>query len=156
MGSIGQDVSKSLKDTTRGSGKKVLHEPIEILKTAGSQLSSGERTGSHFDSKEFYEKTQREEEDISSEERDNIEAKRRKMLKDLKAEIQSIGKEREEKDRQRKEAFTAKQQEEKLQKAQKEDSPAVSSKQSRKLRIGMSGRLDKLKRKSEIRMPPSG
>ena len=151
MGTIKQDVSSSVKNTAKGSGKKALHEPLEILKTATSQVSGNERSTSQFDSKEFYERSERKDEKFTNEEIDEIEKRRRKMLRDLEAEIDSIRKEREEKDTRRREAFVARQEE------NKDDAlPVVPSKRSRNLRAGMSGQLDKLKRKSEIRMPPSG
>lgn len=152
MGTIGQDVTSSVKKTAKGSGKKALHEPLEILKTAKSQVSGNERVTPQFDSKEFYEKSERKDKKFTNQEIDEIEAKRRKMLRDLEAEIESISKEREEKDKRRKEAFIAQQQEMKTDDAP----PVVPSKRSRNLRAGMPGKLDKLKRKSEIRMPPSG
>ena len=152
MGTLGQDVTSSVKKTARGSGKKVIREPLEILKTAKSQVSGNERTTPQFDSKEFYEKSERKDQKFTDQEIDEIEAKRRKMLRDLEAEIDSIRKEREEKDKRRKESFVAQQKEEETDNPQ----PVVSSKRSRNLRAGMSGKLDKLKRKSEIRMPPSG
>jgi hypothetical protein len=152
MGTIGQDVKKSIKGTAKGSGKKAAREPIEILKTATSQISGSERTSPQFDSKEFYEKSERKDENITNEQIDEIEAKRRKMLSSLEAEIDTIRKEREEKDRRRKESFAAKDKKDEVDSAP----PSVSSKRSRNLRAGMPGKLDKLKRKSEIRMPPSG
>lgn len=152
MGTIKQDVTSSVKKTAKGSGKKALHEPLEILKAARSQVSGNERTTPQFDSKEFYEKSERKDEKFTDQEIDEIEAKRRKMLRDLEAEIDSIRKEREEKDIKRKESFAAQKEEEKTDKAP----PVVPSKRSRNLRAGMLGKLDKLKRKSEIRMPPSG
>ena len=152
MGTIGQDVTKSIKGTAKGSGKKAAQEPLEILKTATSQIGGNERTSPQFDSKEFYEKSERKDENITNEQIDEIEAKRRKMLRNLEAEIDTIRKEREEKDIKRKEAFAAQLEEEKVDNSP----PAVSTKRSRNLRAGMPGKLDKLKRKSEIRMPPSG
>ena len=152
MGTIRQDITSSVKKTAKGSGKKALHEPLEILKTAKSQVSGNERSAPQFDSKEFYERSERKDEKFTNREIDEIEAKRRKMLRDLEAEIESISKEREEKDKRRREAFIVQQKEEKTDKAL----PVVPSKRSRNIRAGMSGKLDKLKRRSEIRMPPSG
>lgn len=152
MGTIGQDVSSSVKRTAKGSGKKVLHEPLEILKTAKSQVGGNERTTPQFDSKEFYERSERKDKKFTNQEIDEIEAKRINMLRDLEKEIESISKEREEKDKRRREAFVSAQETEKADSAP----PFVSSKRSRNLRAGMPGKLDKLKRKSEIRMPPSG
>ena len=150
MGTIGQDLTKSVKSTAKNSGKKALYEPVEVLKAAGDQITGAEKAISSFESKEFYEKSESKENGVSNEDRENLEAKRRKMLQDLEEEIASIVRQNEERNKLRLERM---QKDEVL-----ESTPSIEppSKPSRQISIGMEGKLDKLKRKSEVRMPPSG
>ena len=152
MGSIGQDVKSNLKGVAKSSAKKAVQEPAEVLRSVPSQLSGSENRPSGFDSTQFYEKSDKvkESKDVDMA---KVESQRLKMLRALEEEVAVLSRERARKDEERKSQATIAQNKSA---ETKSPEPYVSSKSSRKLKIGMQGKLDKMKKKSEIRMAPSG
>ena len=89
MKTLGHDVSKSLKGTAKKSGKQLLYEPVEILKETGDQITRNEKKMANFDSTEFYEKSDEQQNSQENENKDtntqkeNLELQRRRMLNGL-------------------------------------------------------------------------
>ncbi|MEJ2441745.1 MAG: hypothetical protein P8Y06_02385, partial [Patescibacteria group bacterium] len=127
---------------------QMAQEPLEILKTAGKQVSEKESVPSR--PIETTEKTQDPSVDEAKE-----KAQSKRMLTALENEIEEIRKkkklEREQELRQEEAQKERAEEEEK-----KKPLPVTPSKPSRGALRGMKGKLKKLKTKAEIRMPPSG
>jgi hypothetical protein len=131
-----------MKRTAKQTTKQLVQEPLEVLKTARKQVAGREKiTRSEPDKEEAV----REGEKVSTSlEEEKIKAKSKRLLEALETEIEEI--------RKRKKLEAQEEEEGKKQKPLVEP----SSRHPRKIMKGMKGKLQKLKRRTEIRMPPSG
>lgn len=181
MSDVSSGVKKSAKQIAKDSARKAAKEPLEVMKTAGRQVS-GQEKAPQQDKPTEVKKEDKGKEEISQEEKKKIQTKSRNLLQAYKSELEDIRKRELFKDVQRriqegedvnvaaieglsreqkqvlkaqKEALQARAEEEK---AKSEDKEVVepSSKPKRSMFAGVKGKLEKLKRKTEIRLPPSG
>lgn len=135
------------------SSKKIVKEPFEVLKTAKRQVVGTEKlVQPEPDRKEGVEGGMGE--TISLEEEKSKE-KSRRLLAALETEIEEIRKQKklEEEEKLKEEELKAQAEEE-----EKESKPLIepSPRRPRKILGGMKGKLQKLRRRAEIRLPPSG
>ncbi|MCK4588284.1 hypothetical protein KAT60_00520 [Candidatus Woesebacteria bacterium] len=142
-----------MKKTAKKTTKQLVHEPLEVLKTARKQVVGKEKITRPEPDKE---EAVREGEKVSTSlEEEKIKAKSKRLLEALETEIEEIRKRKklEEEEKLKEEELKVQAEEEK-----KKQKPLVepSSRRPRKIMKGMKGKLQKLKRKTEIRMPPSG
>lgn len=150
---IKSDVKSSSKRIARRAAKQIAQEPLEVLKTAGKQVTGIEKPGES--ARQEPGKVDKVGKDSLSADEAKIKAKSKSLLEALEVEIEDIRKQKElEEEKKLKEEEIVAQ----MQEQDKEAKPLlkISSKLSRKIPIGMKGKLQKLKRKVEIRMPPSG
>jgi methyl coenzyme M reductase subunit C-like uncharacterized protein (methanogenesis marker protein 7) len=140
-----------MKKLAKQAAKQIAQEPLEVLKTVKKQVVQTEKTQRTeatvpVASEKIGEKGPYDEE--------KIKTQNKRLLEALEAEIEDIRKqkEQEEEEKLRQEELEAKVEEEKKEKPLVE----VVAKPSRKFMGGMKRKLSKLKRKAEIRMPPSG
>jgi len=142
-----------MKKIAKQTTKQLVHEPLEVLKTARKQVVGKEKITRSEPGKE---EAVREGEKVSTSlEEEKIKAKSKRLLEALEAEIEEIRKRKklEEEEKLKEEELKAQAEEGgKKQKSLVEP----SSRRPRKIMKGMKGKLQKLKRKAEIRMPPSG
>ena len=179
MRGIKTSVKKQTKQLGKHTAKQVIGEPLEVLKTAGKQVSGQEkRTPSEKEPVIFGDST------ISPQKPDEqkIKMKSRRLLEAHESELEDIRKEKVFKKLQRKiaegedvpvENFpelsmeqkqilnAQKEAVEKREVVQKDGEPLAEPSTKKKRGIipgmrGMKGKVEKLKRKAEIRMPPSG
>ena len=150
---IKSDVKSSSKRIARQTAKQIAQEPLEVLKTAGKQVTGIEKSGESV--KQEPGRVDKVEKDSLSADEAKIKAKSKSLLEALEAEIEDIRKQKEleEEKKLKEEEAVARMQE---QDEEAKPLPKISSKPSRKIPFGMKGKLQKLKRKVEIRMPPSG
>ena len=142
-----------MKKIAKQTTKQLVHEPLEVLKTARKQVVGKEKITRSEPGKE---EAVREGEKVSTSlEEEKIKAKSKRLLEALEAEIEEIRKRKklEEEEKLKEEELKTQGEEE-----GKKQKPFVepSSRRPRKIMKGMKGKLQKLKRKTEIRMPPSG
>jgi len=135
------------------STKKIVKEPFEVLKTAKRQVVGAEKLAQPEPDKKGGAKEGAGE--ISSLEEEKIKTKSKRLLEALETEIEEIRKRKKLEEEEKLKEEELKTQEEEEGKKQK---PLVepSSRRPRKIMKGMKGKLQKLKRRTEIRMPPSG
>ncbi len=137
---IGSDVKSSGRKIAQQAAKQIAQEPLEMLKAATRQTSG----------RKVSESIPETSEEVSQEQILIDEAKEKtrskKILDALEVEMEDIRRQKKLKEEERlQESKTPKTEEEKpLQ--------TVSSKRPR----GMKGKIERLKTKAEIRMPPSG
>jgi hypothetical protein len=141
-----------MKKTAKQTTKQLVHEPLEVLKTARKQVAGKEKiVRSEPDKKEVV----KENEKVSTSlEEEKIKMKSKRLLEALETEIEEIRKRKklEEEGKLKEEGLKIQEEEGKKQKPLVEP----STRHPRKIMKGMKGKLQKLKRKAEIRMPPSG
>lgn len=137
---IGSDVKSSGKRIAQQAAKQIAQEPLEMLKAATRQTSGRRISESPLE-------TPRE---VSQEQVLIDEAKEKarskKMLTALETEMEDIRKQKKLKEEERLREQRAPE--------LKEEKPL--SKTSSKRPRGMKGKIERLKTKAEIRMPPSG
>ncbi len=124
-----------MKRIVKQTAKKVQEESLETLKTvkkqvAGSDLPLPEPPASP---------------EISPEGGAKIKQRDLERVRALEKEMEDIRKQKKQKE-----------EEEEKQEVLEEPVPDIPGKPSRRIAAGMKGKLSKLKRKAEIRMPPSG
>ena len=142
-----------MKKTAKQTTKQLVHEPLEVLKTARKQVAGREKITRPEPGKE---EAVREGENVSTSlEEEKIKVKSKRLLEALETEIEEIRKRKKLEEEEKLKEEELKTQEEKEGKKQK---PLVepSSRHPRKIMKGMKGKLQKLKRRAEIRIPPSG
>jgi hypothetical protein len=147
-------VVSSTKKIARQAAKQVVREPVEMLKTAGKQISGTETVSRsiHEMSQERQVESKKEKAPLDEE---KIKVKNKSLLTALEREIEDIRKQKEFEEEE-------KLKEEKIQEQilhdeeKKKMPPEISTKRIRGAARGMKGKLKKLKTKAEIRMPPSG
>jgi len=154
MGSIRSDTAKSAKQLAKQSAKQVIKEPFEILGGTGRQV-----VGIETPEKESLDSGQGNDggvsKNVTEEKRKADKIKSRRLIEALENEIADI-RSHKEKEREEKEALEKQKKNEEEQKEDLQQEIEVESKPSRRLVTGIKGKLSKLKRKSEIRLPPSG
>jgi len=141
-----------VKRLAKATTKRVLQEPLEVMKSARRQISGAE-------AKTKSPNTLAPDKGAVSEEmtpakKEKIKQKSRRLMEALEAELEDIKrKKKEEEEEKLQEEMLV----EKKKKEEEEKKPLIEpgTKPSRKLG-GIKGKLSKLKRKAEIRMPPSG
>ncbi len=154
MSNIGDNTKKSAKQIAQDAAKKIAREPLEILKSAGSQVAGTEKTPEGPRENQASQQPPQEtgKPPVSEAE---INAKSKRLMEALEKELEDIKKLKDQ------EALQEEQQEV-VEEAQKVEAnkaqPLVEPITAKKKHQmpGMQGKLDKLKKKSEIRMPPSG
>lgn len=126
------------------SSKKIVKEPFEVLKTAKRQVIGTEKLAQPEPSRK--EGVEGGTGETSSLEEEKMKVKSKRLLEALETEIEEIRKQKELKE------------EEKLKEEEEKSKPLVEPlpRRPRKVLGGMKGKLQKLKRRAEIRMPPSG
>ncbi len=142
-----------MKKTVKQTTKQLVHEPLEVLKTARKQVAGREKiTRSESDKGEAVREGEKA---PTSLEEEKIKMKSKRLLEALETEIEEIKKRKklEEEEKLKEEELRVRTEEE-----EKKQKPLVepSSRRPRKIMKGMKGKLQKLKRRAEIRMPPSG
>lgn len=178
---IGSKVKKSTKQLAQQSAKQVAREPLEVIKTAGRQVAGAEKKE---EVKKPSDKTSVPEKarDITPEKKRKIEKKGENLFQAYQSELEDIRKQEIFKDiqrriqngedvslidipgltREQREVLSAqkkalKLREEEEEKKKEDDQPVEpSTKIKRKMFTGVKGKLEKLKRKTETRLPPSG
>ncbi len=142
-----------MKKTAKQTTKQLVQEPLEVLKTARKQVAGREKITRSEPGKE--EAVREGEKASTSLEEEKIKAKSKRLLEALETEIEEIRKRKklEEEEKLKEEELKTQGEEE-----GKKQKPLVepSSRRPRKIMKGMKGKLQKLKRRAEIRMPPSG
>lgn len=135
-----------MKKIAKQAARKIQDESLETLKTAKKQVVGEKRAD--VSSEELPE-------GVSPEKKKEIEVRGQRMREALENEMEDIRKqkEQEEEKKLRQEALEKQKKEEE---EETKPAPHVVGKPSRKIPAGMKGKLEKLKRKAEIRMPPSG
>lgn len=154
MNGLKRDVGKKAKGLAKHTAKKMAQEPFEVLKTAERQTvgvsPDVEPPIPPSDSAE-----------VTEEEKKKIEERGVRTLSALEKELEDIRLQRLRKEREEKVA----QERAKLEKKEKEGAKKgelrePTTKRKRGLLggfiKGMKGKIERLRRKSEIRMPPSG
>lgn len=141
----------SLKGVVKQAGQQLVTEPLEILKTAKTQVIDKERGGAKKETPPGVDAGQQ----VSTPpDEQKLKAQSQRLLKALEAEIEDIRRQK-----QAKEAQELKEEEAQLQADERKELikplAEVSGKQPRKIIRGMKGKLAKLKKKAE-RLPPSG
>lgn len=152
MKKIKKSVGKSVKDVTKQAARQIAAEPLEVLKTAKRQVVETERvSGKRQETRSEEQALLPDLAEAPSEE--VIKVKTERLLRALEAEIEDIKRQREQR-----EAERAKEEHQQLTEKEGEKKPLVepSAKPSRKMLGGIKGRIENLKRRMEIRKPPSG
>jgi hypothetical protein len=155
MGSIKQNTKKSLKDLAKQAAKQAAQEPYEVAKTAGSQVTGAEKKEGERPQEPM--NLVEGNAQVTEEEKQAKEAQRRKLMQDLEEELEKVSEEEEAKRLQEEKEEEAEKMAKEKEKEEKEKETAdVRGKQPRGVLKGMRGKIRKLRKKSEIRMPPSG
>ncbi len=135
-----------MKKIAKQAARKIQDESLETLKTAKKQVAGKKRAD--VSSEELPE-------GVSPEEKKKIEAQGQRMREALEKEMEDIRKQKEQKEGEKLRQETLEKQK-KEEEEETKPAPHVVGKPSIKIPTGMKGKLEKLKRKAEIRMPPSG
>jgi hypothetical protein len=148
-GKVKLQVKKDSKKLAKAAAKRLALEPFEILKSAKGQV-----VGTKEKAMPTSEKTSESETDQALNEKE-LKAKSKRLLEALEAELEDIKKQKEEEEKLKlqEEIFEEKKKEE-----EKTQKPLVepSTRPKRNIFAGVKGKLEKLRRKAEIRLPPSG
>jgi hypothetical protein len=135
--------------------KKIAKEPFEMFKQAARQVSPYERVGSGFASPYGQQPTSpsSEQYQISDEERLKIEKEARTRLEQLRQELEEERKKGEMKEKQRKMTMA---EQGKKEGGVRKPLSEIPSKHPRGWFAGIMGRVRRLGRRTEMRLPPSG
>ncbi|MFC1710258.1 hypothetical protein ACFL0F_01175 [Patescibacteria group bacterium] len=147
MKTLGQDVGGSTTRVAKKTAKKVMQEPLEVLSTAKKQVMPEKRGITPSKPPDFTPKTESK---ITPQEEAKLKQQSKKMIEELEDEIEKIRMEKKQKEEERKQ----REQEELVKDKKSQDKPLTEP--STKPKRGMAGKVEKLKKKTEIRMPPSG
>lgn len=145
-------VAKTAQQIAQQTARQIAQEPIEVVKAAGKQVSGVESTLSIASPATVDKPTQVSQEEIKNlNEKDQTQSKM--MYENLQNEIQLIAQQKKDKEEQEKALSQA-------QKTEADQAPKalveVGTKPSRNPLRGMGKKLSDLKKRAEIRMPPSG
>lgn len=141
-----------MKKLAKATAKRVLQEPLEIMKSARQQVTVSEVKTKSSNTTDSDKEAVSEKSTPVNEEK--IKQKSRRLMEALEAELEDIKrKKKEEEEEKLQEEMLV----EKKKKEEEKKKPLIEpgTKPTRKLG-GIKGKLSKLKRKAEIRMPPSG
>ena len=145
---IKQAIGKQARILAQSAAKRFSQEPLEVVKSAGSQVTGIEATGSDQGGV-----INREEiigqKGVSLEEERKIKERGDRILAALEAEMEDI---RRQKELEQRERMKPKEVEEEKDEVLVEPTP----KRSRKFMSGIKGQLSRLQRKTESRLPPTG
>jgi len=152
MSTVTSNTKKTAKQLAQDIAKKIAREPIEVLRTAGGQVSGVEKvpqTSRLKDPRGANEHISVNKEEVSN------KAKSKRLIDALEAELAEIKKIKKQNDL---EALQAEKSQELQIEKSEETKPFVepSTKQKKGVLTGMKGKIDKLKKRAEVRMPPSG
>lgn len=151
--SIKKGVGRSAKSIAQQVAKQAVREPLEVAKTAGRQVAGVEVQGTQVLSQPRPETQATAQPTVENEQK--IKERGKRTLEALEKEMEDIRRQRKVKEQEELKAEQVRSvQEEKKQKP--ESLSEVSSKPSRKFVAGMKGKLSRLKRKTELRLPPTG
>lgn len=176
MPALSKKVKTQTKKLGKHAAKQVIGEPLEILKTAANQATGQEKTPlpqdkiisskkhtesfSHPDEQKINLKSQRL---LEANQKELEDIRKEKVFKELQEKI-SQGEDvpvenYEELSMEQKQVLNAQKQAVKERNnMQSEETPFIepTTKRKRNIIAGMEGKLDRMKRKREIRTPPSG
>jgi hypothetical protein len=150
MGNIGSDTAKTAKQTAKLIAKQIAREPVEMGKVVAKTVVGTEKP----QTLEGRSDQKVSAEPITGEQKADLEAKKRSMMQALEAELEDIKKQKQLKEEETRQEEMEKQKQ-KI-RSESSESPQISSKPSRKLGLTMKTHLQRLKKSTEIRMPPSG
>ncbi len=146
---IKKGVKKSTKQIAQQAARQLSQEPLEILRSAGKQT-----VGAQEGEKPPY--SQRgvveSEEQISPEEKERIRQRDLSRIRDLETEMKKIRLQKEQKQKER----VLESEEEEQEQGKKGFLKEPSTKPKRGLLAQVKGRLSRLRRRRETRLPPSG
>jgi len=143
--------SKKTQDIAQKIAKQIAQEPLEILKTAGQQVSSVEIDSQNSQSPDVAGESAKSTDNQLAFKKDEEQSTR--MYQTLEAEMKDIRTKKQQEELQKKQAL---EQQLKQENAGKKPLVEPMSKKGRRFIAGMAGKIEQLKKKSEIRMPPSG
>lgn len=140
------------------AAKQIAKEPLEIFKQAARQTSPYEykRPLSGWPPKGQAKDTVSDQYQVSEEEREKINEKARKRMEELKVELEDVRRKQQLKDKQRLEAEKMAGERRRESQEQHEPLQEVPTKRPRGMFAGIMGRVKKLRRKTELRLPPTG
>jgi hypothetical protein len=141
---VKSDVAKSTKQIAKKVARQAVQEPLEVLKSAGKQVKATEIPAGPLPEQRV--SPQQVPGEVSEVEKKRIEAQGKRQLEKLEREIEEIRKK--------------KKLEEKRKEPEKPEEPKkpLVEPQTRKPRkvVGWSKKLKDIRRRAEIRRPPSG
>ena len=151
---LGQGVVSSGKKIARQAARQVAQEPLEIAKSVGGQVT-GIETSQKMVEGEVFPEARAESAAVSQEEEKEIKERGQRILEALEVEIKDIRKQKEarEKHESRGQEAEAKR---KKEESKRKPLQEVGTKPSRKFVAGIKGKVSRLKRKTELRLPPTG
>ena len=155
MKNIGQDVGDKTAQVAKKTAKRVVQEPLEVLNTAKKQVIPEGTKQSPSASPELITKP---EEQITPQEEAKLKEQSKKMIDELEDEIEKIRMQK----KQKEEEIKTQEEQEKLARKTQEEQKTLEEPPSKVksglagAKKGMKGKIERLKKKSEIRMPPSG
>lgn len=155
MKSIGQDVGSKATQVAKKTARKVVQEPLEVLNTAKRQVIP---EGTKQTPSTPPELVQKSKEQITPQEEAKLKDQSKKMIDELEDEIEKIRIQK----KQKEEEIKIQEEQEKLARKRQEEQKVLEEPPSKAKRglagvkKGMKGKIERLKKKSEIRMPPSG
>lgn len=158
MSNITSQATSVSKKAVKATARSISDQSLETLKVARTQATGNyEKTPSipAQGSSDQVASALRDSE-ITPQEQERIKIEKTKKLKMLEEEMDGYRKAREEKDKQLKEQEELEKRQAEEKKAQAQDLIEPASKKSRGLMPGMKGKLSRMKRKTEMRQPPSG
>lgn len=145
MPSIGKSATKSAKKIAQSAAKQILDEPFEILKKSGEQTVGVKR--------EPQERRTEEKTVDMEEKREADNAKSRRLIQALENELKDVEKQKQEEEQNKKITEEQKKQEETGLETNNLPLVEPSSKQKRG---GIRGFINRVKKRTETRLPPSG
>lgn len=146
--SIGNKTAKSAKKIAQQAAKQMLNEPFEVLKTSGEQVAGVKKN------EPFQVKRQKEQSPQTIEEEKNVDnAKSKRLIQALENELEDVRKQKEQEEKS-KEAVEAQEKEEEFE-IESQNSPLVEP-STKPRKGGLKGFVEKVKKRTETRLPPSG
>jgi len=147
-----KQTGKSTKDLAKQIAKQVAREPLEVGKVAKDSIIGSEKPVSQ----EILPGQVASEKPLGQQEKAIIESKRKRLLQALEAELADIRKQKKIQDEESKRQVELEvQRQEEIKKSQISEIE-VSSKPGRKMAAGIKSHLQRLKKSTETRLPPTG
>ena len=148
MGSIKQDVAKSVKDLARDAAKKMANEPLEMAREATKSVAD---EGPLPETEQPTSRKTDQTPQISQGEKIQMEQKSRNLMVALENELKDIRMQKKKKEEEQKAA-------EQNQKQEGTSNPEIltqTAKPGRKFGAGIKAHVQKLSKSTETRQPPS-